>query len=693
METKYSIALEIDGTDAINTQVRTLEKGFSDLEKSAKSLDFSAADASAQKLAEDMHRVLMTEQDSTEQMEAFDRAANRAYAELEKSATKLNYSLTEQGREQRERIKELQEERACLGNTTAEKKRAKEIDKELKELRRDVVDATDDEIQAMLASNKSARARLKIQQQENRAFASSSKAQQLMAKLSASENKTLKDKLALVKSYASELLKSGKAWDAIKSKAGQAAKVAKGVAKGAAAVGGGLLAIGGAAIASANSQVDREKEARRIKGGGSMDEKQNLLGEMYISTGADYSTIVDAINRVQTVLGSGISKNELIEAATAEIQMPGAAAIFRQQNTEKATAKDFSAYVNRMKALQGATGASVDQITNSASYVSNLRQSSFSNASETDLQGLYLALQGSGAYDSEEELQRAFRAFVRVQKTSGKDVFDLAQEWQKQGKWKNSEWGATNRTQIDNAMQNMDWAAVKTAANVTESGIKRTDAETVAMDVRRIEELKNELLIKVLQAIAPLLKELDMNALQDIARGLIEFLSTAVPLLVKAMKFVMDGLKPVIEGLGALIKDALDDEVDKGQRAVNGAAMVVKQAEDGRTVIQTTSNAVGGKVDAGKVLGDIKHDLFGYANGGVTSLPSLIGEAGPEAVIPLSPERVGRANQIMQQVSQTFNMTGNETTAWSLSQMVRSREFTIETGRTSQLNRRLGYGY
>ena len=78
-----------------------------------------------------------------------------------------------------------------------------------------------------------------------------------------------------------------------------------------------------------------------------------------------------------------------------------------------------------------------------------------------------------------------------------------------------------------------------------------------------------------------------------------------------------------------------------------------------------------------------------FANGGITSLPSICGEAGfPEAVIPLDPSRSGRAAQIMQQVSQTFNMGSNESNVMSMASALRSASWAYESGRISELNRR-----
>ena len=60
------------------------------------------------------------------------------------------------------------------------------------------------------------------------------------------------------------------------------------------------------------------------------------------------------------------------------------------------------------------------------------------------------------------------------------------------------------------------------------------------------------------------------------------------------------------------------------------------------------------------------------AQGGIITAPSLVGEAGPELVLPLDYSRAGRTNQIIQNfnTSQSFNMASNQQTPLAFSQAV-----------------------
>ena len=436
------------------------------------------------------------------------------------------------------------------------------------------------------------------------------------------------------------------------------------------------MAIGGMAVASANKFVDREREADRLKISGSRKDKVEIIGDLYAKTGADDTSIVDAINRVYTVLGN-ISREEIIEAATAEIRMPGAAALFRQQNTNPVSAKDFTAYFNRLRGIQGATGATREQITSSSDYIANLRQSSFTNASETDLQSLYLALQNSGAFDTDEELQRAFASFVRKQKDSGVDVFTLAKQWQDNGNWTRTAEGNTNRTQAANAIKNLDFVRMRELSRVTDyQAPQETASEKTARQMRTLETLKDKLLIQVLESLQDMIKDGDLKSLITGALELIKLLvKFLTPVIQKLMPYVDKFIRFIIERIGALAEyTAAIKEQNK------------KQAE--RQVEAAQNKSVAATV---AYRGGLDHAMK-FANGGITSLPSICGEAGfPEAVIPLDPSRSGRAAQIMQQVSQTFNMGSNESNVMSMASALRSASWAYESGRISALSRRRGF--
>lgn len=676
LRTRYEIELAIEGTDKLNSQVDNIDRALEAISKNAKSLKFEDAAKGVADLEKYMNGLLESELDCTEQWAEFDRASSKTYADLEREAVRLNHSISEQGKAQRERIKELEQEKAALGSTKEERARARELDKEIASIRKEVVDVSDDELSAMIKQNVQARARIKLMQQTAKAQKTEQKQQKTLLQLIKEDLKPLQEKLKLQKEFIQSLKTTEGRMNALKKAAKGAMSVGGAALKGAGVVAGGLMAVGGMAVASANKFVDREREADRLKISGSRKDKVEIIGDLYAKTGADDTSIVDAINRVYTVLGN-ISREEIIEAATAEIKMPGAAALFRQQNTNPVSAKDFTAYFNRLRGIQGATGATREQITSSSDYIANLRQSSFTNASETDLQSLYLALQNSGAYDNDEELQRAFASFVRKQKDSGVDVFTLAKQWQDNGNWTRTAEGNTNKTQAANAIKNLDFVRIGELSKVADyDAPEETASEKTARQMRQLETLKDKLLIQVLQTIQETFNENELKAFisgaLDLIKLMVEFF---VPIIKKIMPYVEKLVRAILEKIGALAEyTAAIKEQNKKQTE--------RQVEAAQNKSTAATIAYRSGLDR----------TMRFANGGITSLPSICGEAGfPEAVIPLDPSRSGRAAQIMQQVSQTFNMGSNESNVMSMASALRSASWAYESGRISELNRRRGF--
>ena len=165
-KTRYEIQLEIEGGDRVSAQIDKIDRALLDVSKNAKSLNFKDALEGVQALENTMRELSESERDCTAQWAEFDKVSNKAYAELERAAVRLNHSISETGRLQRERIAELEKEKASLDKTAESKARAKEIDKEIRELRKDVVSGTDEELNAQLRMNREARGRLKLLQQE-----------------------------------------------------------------------------------------------------------------------------------------------------------------------------------------------------------------------------------------------------------------------------------------------------------------------------------------------------------------------------------------------------------------------------------------------------------------------------------------------------------------------------------------------
>ena len=357
---------------------------------------------------------------------------------------------------------------------------------------------------------------------------------------------------------------------------------------------------------------------------------------------------------------------EIIEAATAEVQFPGASALFRQQTTGPATSADFTDYAGRLAAVRSATGATTEQIQAASGVVANLGQGRFASATQTELQALYLALQNSGAFDTQEELDKAFTRFTAAQAKSGKDLFELAKSW---------DWGrgasATNRQQATTAMANVDWSRIASAARETGFTQESAASET-ARKLREFEIKKDEILVKFMEAVLPILDAITPSDLAAVFENLAHFIKKFTPDIgefftegVKKINAYMLVVRVYWEQIIAVLKKWLHIE-DKPSAKKAGAAV------------------------AGGIAAIAGGATPQRASGGVVTMPSLIGERGPEAVIPLDYSRSARAGNIMQNITQTFQMAGNETTALSLANVVKTRGFQRALGNASALNARLG---
>ena len=395
---EFVIELNIEKTDATIKAVDQIERSLKSISDTAKSDELAkgleSANTQAKALADKMNELASSEEDSTKEIEAYGKAATRAVQQLEKQYALINYSLSEQGKEQRARIAEITTELSKLGDTKTERAKAKELEKELTKLKKDVLDYTDEELKKALELNSATRATLTISQKEAKLRQAEVKSHKTLGQLVKADLKAVNEKIKAQFKFIDALKTTEGRYNLIKKAAEKAGKASLQIAKVAGgAVIGGALALGGAAIASAGAQVDREREVNRIKGSLSTDEKSQVLGEVYAATGADISTIVDAINRIHSVLGNA-KREDVVEAAIAEVKMPGMAALFRQQNTGAVGSKDFTALFrqqntgavgskdftalfNRRRAMQSLTGASTEQMAQSSSYIANLRQSSF----------------------------------------------------------------------------------------------------------------------------------------------------------------------------------------------------------------------------------------------------------------------------------------------------------------------------
>ena len=664
--TEYKINLYIEESDKTRNTIDSLERSLKSIGDTARAdikTGLTDANKSAEELAKTIRTIATSEKDTTKELDAFNKASNNTIAQLERQNIVITRSLSEQGKAQRERLANLRKEIAALGDTKADVAKRKQLEKQVADIKKDVIEASDEELNAALQQNKTLRARLKLSQQEAKALQLQAKKDRERAK---DNTKSLRDRLKAQLKFIDALKTTEGRYKAIQKAASAASKVGAGikrVAKGAAMVGGGIIggaiAMGGAAVSQAGAIVEREREATRIRANISKDEKQALLGDMYIKTGADYSTIVDAINRVTTVLGIN-NKDEIAQAAAAEIRYPGAAAMFRQQTTGAVTAGDFGKYAIRQRAIQAATGASAEQITASADKIANLRQRAFTNASMTDLQAVYLTLQNAGAYDTQEELDRAFNAFVRAQASQKENVFDFAQKYFSGEGATRGVHGATNRQQALKALSNVDWLRVGTASIAAdESLLSPTEAERTAQDLRQFEETRMRMMENLVKILAPVMDEI-------------------------AKFFEGESGKELIKSISTFFTSTLQKLIQFIERLVNNTGTIAD------AVGLTSGENQEGMVEYKSYTPPIKRGGWGFSNGGIATMPSIAGERGAEMIIPLDYSRQARGAQLTQNLVQNFNMSGNETTALSLSQAVKSRDFTRAMTHNSYMSGRLG---
>lgn len=674
---QYTIELEIAQGDKTRATIDGIERGLREISDAAKggalADGMARADRAAQGLERTINDIAASGENATDAMAAYDKAAGRALGDLERQATALNHALSAQGKEQRARISEIEKELAGLEKTKDNAAQRKSLESELRALKKAVVQGSDEELKKALLQNKTIRARLKMARESAKLQSAELKAEKGLAALDKADLATIKAKVKEQEKFNAALKTSEGRYRALRKAAAAIGAGAKGLAKGAgraagkaALIGGGIvLGIAGAAVASAGSEAEREHEAQRIKAGGlSDDDKRDLMNRVYVNTGADYTSIVDAINRVYGVIGT-VPKDDMIEAATAEVQFPGASALFRQQTTGPATSADFTDYAGRLAAVRSATGATTEQIQAASGVVANLGQGRFASATQTDLQALYLALQNSGAFDTQEELDKAFTRFTAAQAKSGKDLFELAKSW---------DWGrgasSTNRQQATAAMANVDWSRIASAARETGFTQESAASET-ARKLREFEIKKDEILVKFMEAVLPILDAITPSDLAAVFENLAHFVKKFTP---DIGEFFTEGVKKINaymlfarvywEQIIAILKKWLHIE-DK------------PSAKGATSAIARSITAVTGATPQ-------------RASGGVVTMPSLIGERGPEAVIPLDYSRSARAGNIMQNITQTFQMAGNETTALSLANVVKTRGFQRAIWNASALNARLG---
>ena len=588
----YSIDLDVKSTAASKQAFKELQTAFETSNK-----DMNALNASYVELA---------------------RHTNNA-VELEKQYNKV---IAKRLEEKDDEIEKLKAEKVTIAaNVRLTQKQKEEMIA--------LVDASIDRLEVDKKYIKAKEKEAKLLAKTNKLFRSNFSENSKAYKLAQNAVK-LQEKLNKLIGKESKLRKAASKMASAGAKVGKAGlKAGAGAAAGALAIGGALT---GAAAGAANDMAEKERILGSLKSG--ID--KSIVDEVYVKTGADYGSIVAAINNLSDVTKDNAA---LVQGAVLEIRNPGAGKLLLSTtNMDKGNIGKLDNAIAQIKKQTGVQdmSAALEAATKSALVTGK-------KVSQTEYIQAYAALQQRG-FD-EDQIEK----IIRDTASKKGDFIDNLNKADL-GKY-------TSDKQMKNRLANTQLGLDKLDLNKEDESADKKDS--IAEKLRRFELRKNELLVKFLPVVESLIDALDSalktGIVDKIAKGLVSFLTTVIPVMAQIFEKISPYVSKIVDlitDFGGYIVRAIkawwDGEDDEDKQDIQ---------ED----IQRNSQPSGGS----------------RAQGGIVTSPALVGEAGPELVLPLDYSRAGRANQIIQNfnTNQSFNMASNQQTPLAFSQAVGNNRF------------------
>ena len=516
-------------------------------------------------------------------------------------------------------------------------------------------------------------------------------------------------------------------------KVGSAGLKAGGIAlKGIGIAGAAIGAIGGAAIAAAGDQAEKEKALKSLKSG--ID--PTIADKVYVQTGADYNSIVSAINALSKVTKDS---GQLIQGAVLEIQNPGIGKMLL--STSMSGTGNLGNLKNHIDQIKKQTGSQDLSAALEASTKS--RAVTKGRVSQTEYIQAYAALEAQGL--DEETISRVIN---KVSTQKGDFIENLNKtDLSRYGK------DAQERIRLGKANLGLE--------KLNDKAVEKTAAEQVQEKMRELSLKKDELLVKILPLASKLLDALKPELLDkligvvvklaDVIGPALENVLTLLEPLIDAvmpliddlimpflkwysgvqMKLVENVLKPVLEWLKTTgfpavieifnaianlpqilsdgvkwwwekIKDfpsAIGNKVSEAWESLKSWAIekwdaiktwvdeiwqsIKDKFTEFKDTIMNLPSEIGNKI--ANFLNPFSSDdetvkpviTGAAAQGGIVNSPTIAGEAGPELILPLDNSRSGRASQIINNfnTNQNFNMTNNQTTPLAFAQAVGMNKF------------------
>lgn len=436
----------------------------------------------------------------------------------------------------------------------------------------------------------------------------------------------------------------------LRKAAGKVASAGVKVLGGATAAAG---VIAGAAVASAERTQQKADAMRSLKSGVS----EETLDEIYVKTGADYQTIVAAINRVASL----VDKKDVAKYAVAEIKNPGLGALMAQQ-TKIDTEIDYANALDQIRKFTGIqdTSTILQAATNSRAVKRN-ELSQFEHMQATAALS-QLGLDG-------ETIERIISD---IAKNKGNKSFIDAFNSADLSKYV---WDQGLKNTLRNANIKLD------NIDFTKEGLEETPqqkaARQTAEELRRFELEKNKMLAAILPGVLPLMK------------AMMQLVKTMMPHVLNILGNILNGMGTVVEwvehsplmenkGLGLALQYAGDQMKLTAEEMQEALSEMPLSYEDNMDKIARNKWRLKKLQEQNKTLAGGQN-----AQGGIITAPSIVGEAGPELVLPLDYSRAGRASQIITNynTSQTFNMSANQQTPLAFASAVGNNRFVTRASR------------
>lgn len=321
-----------------------------------------------------------------------------------------------------------------------------------------------------------------------------------------------------LKSAALGVAKVGKKVGSVGLKAGKVAL--KGIGMAGMAVG----ALGGAAIAATGDQVEKEKALKSLKSG--ID--PTIADRVYTQTGADYTTIVSAINALSKVTKDS---GQLIQGAVLEIQNPGIGKMLL--STSMSGTGNLGNLKNHIDQIKKQTGS--QDLTQALEASTKSRAVTKGRVSQTEYIQAYAALEAQGL--DEETISRIIN---KVSNQKGDFIENLNKtDLSRYGK------DAQERVRLSKANLGLE--------KLNDKEVEKTSAEKIQEKMRELNLKKDELLVKLLPIAEKLLSAIK-PAIFDKLIGVVVKLADAIT---PALENLLTILEPLIDAVMPVIDDLL----------------------------------------------------------------------------------------------------------------------------------------